>query len=1143
MRACGHLLAVAFAAATAVGQTPAQRVETFNRQLLAIAGEPVKDAPAQAAIGSVREVVAGRAVAFAQLIEADPKRALELALPESTLATLRAMAPDAEPLLERRGSWTGHAEIAYEDGPGFRSGRRVVSLQDDASLDVYFAAGEPRGLESGATLSVEGVQLGSRLAAARSTVFGTMDALSCSPMGEQRIAIIYVTFQGRATPDVTAAQLHDYFFSASDTSVDGFIREGSYGKTWATGDVFGPFELPQAYACDQTNDLRNAAIAAADPVADFTRYNRVFIFFPLPEEGCSWSGRGTLGCTSLSSPGDGPFLASTTWISTPSTLSRRSGVFLGAHEGGHNFGLGHAHSRDYSAVAIGAPGESGEFEEYGDVYSAMGNGLAHYAMPHKLRIGWINQDEVATIEDAGTQRIVPAESQDGGTKAVRVRRTAGLDDWIWFEYHQPLGRYTATWGPVLKQNGFGGAVVHYEDALMRPGGAHSLDTALIDFTPTSNAGLFDFYDAPIAASSVWMDPFTSRSIRVGAAEPNGITIEAFNETACATLSGSGRDHGPGEESGTIEISAPADCKWTATASQAWVTLLSAASGAGPATLRYTVAANPDPLPRTGAINVGRKTFTLTQAAQQLGPSVLSVSPDSGSGPVARLQFTYYDPNGPDDLKTVSFNVTAGSGLARGCAVEYDVASRTVRLADDSGSNWSAPEPAESAWRLKNSQCTIQFVSAGRGWGPEGENLSISAGLQLLAAAREERNILLSASDRGGHVTDYVKRGVWSVEPNAAPAPAGITPNTGGGMRQVFSVKVKDQNGAADVSLIEVLFKRDDAVVCGVHVFPTNRRVGLDTGAGPMYANFGSSSPLAAERCTLDAPSVAAYTAGEELTMRLPLVFSDAAAGRVTVTVKAGDLSNALSQEQQVGEWTVGPPLLPEPAVNLDGVVNAASFGAGPVAPGEIVTVFGTGMGPGELAVSWYQDGLLQSSVAGTEVFINNIRAPLVHAGANQVSVIVPYSVRGTARLRVEYQGRQSNEMALPVAAAAPGVFTYSGGQGQAVVVNEDNTFNSSNNPAPRGSIMTLFVTGEGPLRTYWPDGRLPGGPDYPAPLSAPIVTFGGVPGTIDFAGLVWAGVLQINVRVPADAPQGATVPLAVTVADVRSADGVTVAVR
>ncbi len=1143
MRAGGHLFAVAFAAVTAAGQTPAQYVKTFNTQLLAIAGDPAKEAPAQAAAGSVRELAAERAGAFAKLIETDAKRALDLALPEPTLATLRAMAPEVEPLLERYGSWAGRAEIAFEDDPGFQSGRRVVSIQGDISLDVYFAAGEPRGLASGAALSVDGVRLGNRVAAARAAVFGTMDALSCSPTGEQRIAIIYVTFRGRSVPDVTAAQLHDYFFSASDISVDGFWRESSYGKTWATGDVFGPFELPQAYTCSQTNELRSAAIAAADSIADFTRYNRVFIFFPVPEEGCSWSGRGTVGCTTLNSPGDGGFPASTTWISTPSTLSRRNGVFLGVHEGGHNFGLGHAQSRDYSAVAIGAPGESGAFDEYGDIYSAMGNGLAHYAMPHKLRIGWISQDEVATIDDAGSQRIVPAESQDGGIKAVRVRRAAGLDDWIWFEYHQPLGRYTATWGPVLKQNGFGGAIAHYEDVQMRPGGAHSLDTALIDFTPLSGVSQFDFYDAPLAASSVWIDPFTSRSIRLGPAEAGGITIEAFNETACLTLSGPGRDHGPGEESGTIDISAPSDCRWTASVSHPWVTLLSPASGAGSATLSYTVAANPDPVPRTGTINVGRKAFTLTQAAQQLGPSLLSVSPDTGSGPVARLQFTYFDPNGPDDLKTVGFNVTSGTGLARGCAVEYDVAARTVRLADDSGGNWPAPEPVESAWRLKNSQCAIQFMSAGRGWGPEGENLSISAGLQFLAAAAERRDILLSASDREGHIVDYVKRGVWSVEPNVAPAPAGVSPNTGGGMRQVFSVKVKDANGAADISLVEVRFKRDDTVVCGVYIYPTNRRVGLDTGSGPVYASFGSSSPLAAERCTVDTPSVAAYSTGDELTVRLPLLFADATGGRVTVTVSAGDLSNALSQEQQVGEWIIGPPLAAEPVMNLDGVVNAASFRGGAVAPGEIVTVFGTGMGPAQLVLSWYQDGWLQSSVGGTEVFINNVRAPLVHAGANQVSAIVPYSVRGTAKLRVEYQGRQSNEITLPVAPAAPGVFTYAGGQGQAVVVNQDNTLNSSINSAPRGTIITLFVTGEGALRTYWPDGRLPGGPDYPAPLSAPVVTFGGVSGTIDFAGLVWAGVLQINVRVPADAPVGAAVPLTITVADIRSADGVTVAVK
>src|SRR5262249_39820060 len=156
-----------------------------------------------------------------------------------------------------------------------------------------------------------------------------------------------------------------------------------------------------------------------------------------------------------------------------------------------------------------------------------------------------------------------------------------------------------------------------------------------------------------------------------------------------------------------------------------------------------------------------------------------------------------------------------------------------------------------------------------------------------------------------------------------------------------------------------------------------------------------------------------------------------------------------------------------------GVVNAANFAPGPVAPGEIVTLFGQNLGPSQLAQTSYDaSGFLGNYAGETRVFFDGVQAPLVYASNTQVSAIVPYHVSSSTKVRVEYQGRSSNDVSLSVAAAAPGIFAY-GGRTQAVAVNQNRSLNSEANPAARGEILTLFVTGEGPTTPGSVNGKLP----------------------------------------------------------------------
>ncbi len=231
-----------------------------------------------------------------------------------------------------------------------------------------------------------------------------------------------------------------------------------------------------------------------------------------------------------------------------------------------------------------------------------------------------------------------------------------------------------------------------------------------------------------------------------------------------------------------------------------------------------------------------------------------------------------------------------------------------------------------------------------------------------------------------------------------------------------------------------------------------------------------------------------------------------------------------------------------------GIGNAASYATGAVAPGEIVTIFGTGFGPKTLAVAAYGDGQLARITGDTRVLFDGVAAPMIYAVAGQVSAIVPFAVTGSTAVQVEYQGTATDLVSIPVVNALPGIFTAdSSGKGPAIAFNikDDGsaTLNSAGNPAQKGKFITFFLTGEGQTTPPGVDGRLPLFP-YPAPAQPVSVSFGGVESKAadNWMGLIYAGVLQLNIRVPLDAPSGAAIPLVVAVGGIPSQAGVTIAI-
>jgi uncharacterized protein (TIGR03437 family) len=232
---------------------------------------------------------------------------------------------------------------------------------------------------------------------------------------------------------------------------------------------------------------------------------------------------------------------------------------------------------------------------------------------------------------------------------------------------------------------------------------------------------------------------------------------------------------------------------------------------------------------------------------------------------------------------------------------------------------------------------------------------------------------------------------------------------------------------------------------------------------------------------------------------------------------------------------------------ISSVVNSASYLEGPVAPGELITIFGANLGPTSGAQGQLNGSSVADTIQDTQVSIGGVMAPLLFASSTQINTVVPFGVTGTtAQLQVLYQGQPTVSSTLSVEPASPAVFSINGdGGGQGAILNQDGTVNSSSNPAAQGSVVVLYATGGGITTPASTDGLITGAP-YPAPMLPVSVTIYGLPATVLYAGAapgMVAGVLQINVVLPAGAGPYTYDEVVVTIGDYVSPSAVTVSVQ
>ncbi|MSV28382.1 MAG: hypothetical protein EXQ52_06505 [Bryobacterales bacterium] len=538
--------------------------------------------------------------------------------------------------------------------------------------------------------------------------------------------------------------------------------------------------------------------------------------------------------------------------------------------------------------------------------------------------------------------------------------------------------------------------------------------------------------------------------------------------------------------------------------QAAVTLL-----VSPTVLSFTYDPSQTSLPAAQSVTVsgGSAVFPFTAVAAVATPSGggwLSVSPNGGSTPLG-LRVSVNPAGLPIGSYTGAVTVAAPS--AANGAITVTVAL-TVRA------------PAVS---LTVSPAALAFVYTVGSTLPANQSLTVSSSGSFLS---------FTASVRAGATPSAATGGTWlrvtpatSLSFAAFPSTLTASVNPADLYPGLYQGTITITSSAAAVAT--QIFPVTLTITAGTPVLSTLWPVDLPQGGGATTITLTGSalysgSVVKANNGVADTILAATLLSPTLMTATIP----------ATLMAAAGTLAVRVSNPAPAGDSNVVnlPVVAPGPKISASGTVSAASMQSGAIAPGQILVFFGSGLGPSTLTVA---SGGFATTLASTQVLFGATAAPLIYTQARQVAAIVPYSVAGTTTaVTVVFNGTASNAVTMNVAASVPALFTLNGaGTGAVAALNSDGTINGDSNPANRGSIVTLFGTGEGPTIPAGVDGQINAGPTFPLPVLPVAVTIGGQPGTVTYAGGAGgavAGLLQINVRVPDNVTAGSNVPVTAT---------------
>jgi uncharacterized protein (TIGR03437 family) len=574
----------------------------------------------------------------------------------------------------------------------------------------------------------------------------------------------------------------------------------------------------------------------------------------------------------------------------------------------------------------------------------------------------------------------------------------------------------------------------------------------------------------------------------------------------------------------------------------------------------------NPLPQDIAIlNSGQGVMNWTATAQALsGGNWLSISPASGTVTTPFVSFS-----------TTSIGVNS-TGLAPGNYFGQ------IQVRADGATN--APQTVS---------VVLNVFGAGTALPPE---LRPSGLVFIGSADNAPGSQTVSISNRGTSPFGYTSfKGTKSGINWITNAPATGTIPVNFPSKMTVQPDLSARSPGVDRGGITVLF--DDGSTQTVNILSVVPPVGYTPSALPGRGAEGALAPHASGSCSAKqlltqlvnpATTAAQIPLGQPLSLELHLAddcgnpVTDRYPASVNVTFSTGEAGIAM-QHSGNGKWTrtwqpkstapttvnvqvtafasangntltyqiVFPVTLTSaaqvPLVNPGGIQNAASYSsAAVVSPGGLIAIFGdqladpTGQQP--------PPGPVPTSLGHTQVKLGDALLPLFYTSNSQLNAQVPFSlaVNSQSQLVVQYGNTLSVPATVSVAAAQPAIYTQNqGGTGQGAILNAvTNILADPNNPVHAKDVIAIYCTGLGPVNPAVAEGVAASSTVLSRTVTEVTATVGGIPSTVNFAGLApsFIGLYQVNVVIPDGVTPGDNVPVVLTEGS-QVSQPVTIAVR
>lgn len=880
----------------------------------------------EAAATNMAAIVEARSKLIEQLIRTHPQAIRTVMMSPALFHRVNSEAPAQAPTVEAVDEWSGTLEATVADD--FQHGRSTTQWylhSGDVRRQLFFAHPQNLRHQIHRQVVVAGVGTNKVIAVeslhpAIQTAQSNPPGLNCTPTGVENTAVLIMNQPSGGQTYPTGLNASSYwqpiYFGSTPKSANNFWQEASFGLTSGTGTIYtsgtsGPLTFTSNEDCTNTDQLATDALAAAQADGiDFSNFSRISIIYPVNT--CSFGGLGTVGCYPADTRISHPY--SITWIPIQNYYNTTSYQYWGlvAHELGHNLGLHHSSSLNFGSIPLGAidytdpypstgtagPGV-GVRTEYGDPYTVMGGGSwtcgAQYTAFNKAEyLTWMNRtSDVQEVTGSGSFLVVPFENTSG-LRGLRILRDPLTSSWIWMEYRQALGDYDSNLSTCDSgSNVLQGANVYYESPYSEDGHLYLLD---MNAATTPN----NFNKGTMIPGTTWQDPYSLLTLNVTAANSAGVNITASYVQPCAALSiSSGGVFAAAGGSGTITVTAPNTCSWTASTVDTWITINSGASGTGNGTVSFTLSSNASAnQQRNGYITVQRQSVAVAQKGAATFVSNLSPAFQSGLSSILNVGFN--DPAGVADIGYVIVKVHGTD-----CEIEAVPSAGLwyLFLLDPSTNNFSSSMQVGTAQSASNANCTLNAATSTAN--TNGNQFQLGLGLTFQQSFAGSYRVTSGASDSLNTNPPDISIGTYQVPPPAITASVSqISPSSG---KQGATVPI---------------------VITGSNTHFTNSSTIGFTGTGVTSSGISASLSTQLNATLTIGANATSGTQTLTVTSGTEVVtgnFTINASGQAQLSTNSitfsKQLQNTTSSAQQVTLTNIGTTTL-----NVSGIAHSANFG-------------------------------------------------------------------------------------------------------------------------------------------------------------------------------------------------------------------------